>query len=249
MPLAGGTLVDGEGPTVEVSNPGVFVITGGGGALAAAVAEVFRAAGAALMLADARGDGLAERAERLGAAWHVADLTSPGAAAAMAGEAEKRFGRVDGLIHLAGGFAFGGVLESDDAHLATMLDGNLRSLHNAVRAVLPRMLARGDGFVAGISSSVVWSGAGAAGMTAYAAAKAGVAYYLRSLDAEMRRRGVRVSVVYPLAPIDTPANRRAMPDADPATWVAPTAIGEALLFASTRPTRGRIVDLPVGVAR
>lgn len=234
---------------MDIRNTGVFVITGGGGALAAAVAEVFRSAGASLVLADARGEGLAERAERLGAAWHVGDLAEAGAAEAMVAEAERRFGRADGLIHLAGGFASAGVLESDDDQFARMLDGNLRSLHNAVRAVLPGMLARGDGFVAGISSSVVWSGFGGAGMSAYAAAKAGVAFYLRSLDAEMRGRGIRASVVYPLAPIDTPANRRAMPDADPATWVDPAAIGEALLFASTRPERGRVVDLPVGVAR
>ncbi|MFZ5786389.1 MAG: SDR family oxidoreductase [Acidobacteriota bacterium] len=234
---------------MELRTSGVYVITGGGGALAAAVAEVFHSAGAALLLSDVREEGLAERAGRLGAAWHVGDLTSPAAAEAMAGEAERRFGRVDGLIHLAGGFSFASVPETGADALAGMLDGNLRSLHNAVRAVLPGMLARGDGFVAGISSSVVWSGSGAAGMAAYAAAKAGVAFYLRSLDAEARGRGVRVSVVFPLAPIDTPANRRAMPDDDPRTWVDPAAIGEALLFASTRPARGRVVDLPVGVGR
>jgi len=59
---------------------------------------------------------------------------------------------------------------------------------------------------------------------------------------------VRVAVVYPLAAIDTPGNRREMPDADPRSWVNPAAIAEALLFAATRGPRGRLTELPIGVA-
>ena len=129
-----------------------------------------------------------------------------------------------------------------------LLDANVRTLVNATGAVLPGMLARGGGFVAGISSHVVWEGTGAASMSLYAAAKAAVAFYLRSVEREVRGAGVRVAVVYPLSPIDTPANRRSMPDADPAGWVAPAAIAEALLFAATRGPRGRITELPIGAA-
>jgi hypothetical protein len=58
-----------------------------------------------------------------------------------------------------------------------------------------------------------------------------------------------VAVVYPLAAIDTPANRRATPDADPRDWVDPEEIGRALLFAATRPARGRLVELPIAAGR
>jgi NAD(P)-dependent dehydrogenase (short-subunit alcohol dehydrogenase family) len=111
------------------------------------------------------------------------------------------------------------------------------------------MVARGDGFLAGISSNVVWEGTGSAQMSLYAAAKAAVAFYLRSLERELGGAGVRAAIVYPLGPIDTPANRAAMPDADPAGWTDPVAIAEALLFAATRGPRGRLAELPIGGRR
>ncbi len=232
---------------MELRIDGVYVVTGGAGALAEAVARVFIAAGARVVLVDRVREALRERAAALGAVPVVADLTDAAAAAAAVAETVEACGRVDGLIHTAGAFAKERAEAGDSALYDRMFDVNVRTLFNATRAVLPGMLARRDGFVAGISSSVVWNGSGAAGMSLYAAAKAAVAFYLRSLDHEVAAAGVRVAVVYPLAPIDTPANRRDMPGADPSAWVDPTAIAEALLFAATRGPRGRLSELPIGV--
>ncbi|MFI5143869.1 MAG: SDR family oxidoreductase [Thermoanaerobaculales bacterium] len=226
----------------------VFIITGGAGALAGAVAEVFHGAGARIVLADLAGSPVHERAATLEAVPVTADLTVPAEAQRMVTEAIAALGRVDGLIHTAGAFATAAADAGMPELYNRMFDVNMRTLFNAVTALLPTLLAQEGGFLAGISTNLVWSGAGGAGMALYAASKAALTFYLRSLEREVRARGVRVAIVYPLSPIDTPANRRDMPQADPAGWVDPAAIGEALLFAATRGPRGRLVELPIGVA-
>ncbi len=222
----------------------VYIVTGGGGALAGAVARTFHRAGARLALADVSADSVRARARELEALPLVADLTDPDAAVRMVGETVDRFGRVDGLIHTAGGFAMGPAHEAGIDLYGRMMDLNVKTLFCAVRAVLPALLRRGGGFVAGISSSAVWNG-GTAGMALYAAAKGAVALYLRSVEAEVRKSGIGVAVVYPMSPIDTPRNRADTPDADPASWVDPEEIAAALLFAATRGRRGRLLELPV----
>ena len=229
---------------MEITSDGVYIITGGGGAIAGAVAETFRGSGARLTLADHSGEVVLRRAEELGALAVVADLTSEAEAARMVEETVRVHGRVDGLIHTAGGFARGPAVEAGSALYERMFDVNVRTLFCAVKAVLPRLLAQDSGFVAGFSSSAVWRGGGAE-MALYAAAKGAVALYLRSLEQELRHTGVGVAIVYPMAPVDTEANRRAMPEADTGSWVDPAEIASALLFASTRPRRGRLFELPV----
>jgi NAD(P)-dependent dehydrogenase (short-subunit alcohol dehydrogenase family) len=234
---------------MELRTEGVYVVTGGGGAVAAAVSDVFLAAGARLAFVDRRGEAARGRPEQNRVVTVTADLSSADEARRAVGEAVAAFGRVDGLIHTAGAFATAGIEESGTELFDRLLDDNLRSLHNSVRAALPELVKTGNGFVAGFSSSLVWEGGGGARMSVYAAAKAGVAYYLRSLEKEARGRGVRVAIVYPMSPIDTPANRQAVPSADHENWVDPRGIAEALLFAATRGSRGRLIELPIWAER
>jgi len=233
---------------MQVSTDGVFVITGGAGALAGAVAGVFREAGARLVLVDPA-ETVNERAAALGATPLVADLSTLTGARRMVEATLAAHGRLDGVIHTVGAFAMGPAESADEAAYGRMLDVNFRTLFCVARATLPVMLDLGRGFLAGISSQVAWAGDGGAGMALYAAAKAAVAAYLRALAAELGPRGIAVAVVYPLGAIDTPANRRAMPDADPRDWVDPEEIGRALLFAATRTARGRLVELPIAAGR
>jgi NAD(P)-dependent dehydrogenase (short-subunit alcohol dehydrogenase family) len=66
-------------------------------------------------------------------------------------------------------------------------------------------------------------------MGAYAAAKSAVLRLTEALSDEVKDRGVRVNAVLPSI-IDTPANRRAMSDADPSRWVAPEALADVVAF-------------------
>lgn len=125
-----------------------------------------------------------------------------------------------------------------------MFAGNVRTLFCAIAAVAPKLVARGEGFIAGIASAPALTGH-AHGSGVYAAAKSAVATLLHSLDADLAGTRVDVACVYPMAAVDTPANRRDLPGADASTLVDPDEIAEALYFAATRSDRGRIVDLVI----
>lgn len=229
---------------MECHTQGVYIVTGGAGAIAGAVARVFARAGARVVLTDLPESAVGRRAVELGVQAVEADLSTLGGAERMVAETAGLYGHIHGLIHTVGGFSAAAAHRADMVHYDLMLDVNLRTLFCAVRAVLPELLGRRAGFIAGISSSVVLEGGGA-GMGVYAAAKGAVAAYLRALDAELRGQGVSVAVVYPYGPVDTPRNRADMPDADPADWVDAEEIGNALLFAATRSPRGRLIQLEI----
>lgn len=230
---------------MEIRTDGRFIITGAGGGIAAAVIDVFAEAGARLALVDIHADTIGDRAAKHGALAIEADLTDPEAARAMVAEARTRLGGLDGMIHTTGGFAMAPAHEVDRRLYERMLGLNLRTLVVSVGAVLPGLIEQRRGFVAGFSAGPGWHRSGGAGMSVYAAAKAGVAAYLHAVQEEVVRHGVSVAVVYPMGVVDTPANRLAMPDADASGWIDPAEIGAALLFAATRSARGRVTDLAV----
>ncbi len=135
----------------------------------------------------------------------------------------------DGLravVNLVGGFAQGGrVHETPVEDFEAMLRLNLRSAYLVCAAALPRLLAAGGGTIVCVSArAALRPFAGAAG---YAVAKAGVLAFVDALDAEYRDDGVRSNAILPSV-IDTPANRAAMPGADPSGWVQPVEIARTI---------------------
>ncbi|GIW25579.1 SDR family oxidoreductase [Meiothermus sp.] len=222
----------------------VYILTGGGGAIAGAIAQAFARAGARLALADAYETTIAQRAQELGGRAYVTNLTHYPDAELLVRQVKAQMGRVDGLIHTVGGFAFSPVKDTEPSLYDRMFDLNMRTLFYMTRAILPELLGQKDGFIAGISAAAAWHGVGP-GVALYAAAKAAVATYLRSLDAELGGTAVRVAIVYPMGAVDTPANRKEMPDADPMAWVDPAEIGESLVYAASRSPRGRVLELQI----
>ncbi len=222
----------------------VVMITGGSGSLAGAVAKAFHQAGASLALVDRSHGQILSRVERYTALALEADLTSYKEAVRAVHKIEMRLGLPHVLIHTVGAFSTGPLANSTPEDYDRMMDLNLRSLFNVVQAVLPGMQARGSGFIAGVSAGQAYHGSGA-GAALYTAAKSAVAALLKSLDAELRGQSIGVSVLYPMGAIDTPANRQAMPKADPKNWIDPDGLAEALLFAATSGTQSRMLELPV----
>jgi len=222
----------------------VYIVTGGGGAIARPILETFAAVGAVVVAADVRATTLPASVAAAGGLALEADLATPAGAERLIREVVDRCGRVDGLVHTVGGFAMGRAHEVDPSQYDRMFDLNVRTLFHATRAVLPHFLERGDGFLAAFSSMHAWTGS-APGKALYGAAKSAVASYLHSIDEELAGTSILVTVVYPMGSVDTPANRRDMPDEDPASWIDPLQIAEALHFAATRSPRGRILDLAI----
>jgi NAD(P)-dependent dehydrogenase (short-subunit alcohol dehydrogenase family) len=134
-----------------------------------------------------------------------------------------------GLVNIAGGFAWESVLDGSIDTWDRMYRVNLRTTVNACMAAAPLM---------GSGASIVNIGAMSAlapgvGMAAYAAAKSGVARLTESLSAELKDRRIRVNALLPSI-IDTPANRRDMPDADFSRWVSADQIASINLLLLVR---------------
>ena len=205
----------------------VVVVTGGFGSLGAAVGRTLSAAGASVALLDrvdsARAPADLTQAMALG----EVDLGSSASSSMAMTRIAERFGRLDALVNVAGGFRWekvdGGSVETWDALYQT----NLRTALNACQSALPHLLASGDGRIVNIGAGAATKAA--VGMGAYAASKAGVARLTEALADELKDRGVTVNAVLPSI-IDTIANRADMPTADFARWVKPEQIAELIAF-------------------
>jgi NAD(P)-dependent dehydrogenase (short-subunit alcohol dehydrogenase family) len=203
----------------------VALVTGAGGALGAEVARVLAGRGHALALLDSEAgkERLEALARSLGRATAITgDLTVQSTWSDAMARIERELGAAPAAAALiAGGWRGGQRLheESDDTIWRAMMAANLETAHLGLRALLPPMVARKAGSVVVMGSRVVeqpWTGAGA---TAYVASKSALVALARTVAAEVLEHGVRINAVLP-STMDTPANRRAMPQVDPARWVS-----------------------------
>jgi len=140
----------------------------------------------------------------------------------------SRFGKIDVLAHLVGGFAGGQTIaDTDDATFQRMFDMNLNSAFHILRAVLPHMRRAGSGRIIAIGSRAAETPG--PGVGAYSASKAALVSLIHTVALENKDAGITANVILP-GTIDTPANRKAMPGADTATWVQPASIASLILW-------------------
>jgi len=217
----------------------VAVVSGGSGALGGALVRRLIAAGAAVETIDRSAAkteaALADLAVGDRLSCHGVDLVDADAVVGVVAEIVERRGRIDHLFNVAGGFAAEGpVEETSAATWRRMLDANLFTTLHLCAAGAPVMKRAGAGTIVNVGSEA--SLAGGAEVSAYSVAKTAVLRLTESLSAEGRRAGVRVNCVLP-GTLDTEANRRAMPDADPAGWVELDALVDAMLFLASPAAR------------
>ena len=160
-----------------------------------------------------------------------ADLASGETARVATAAVIDRFGQIDVLAHLVGGFEGGKeVIATDDATFDRMLDLNLRSAFNIIRAVVPHMRERKYGRIIAVGSRTAIEPQALLG--AYGASKAALVSLVHTVALENKDYGITANVVLP-STMDTPANRTAMPDADPSSWVQPAQVARLILWLAS----------------
>lgn len=230
-----------------MSGPRGAIVAGGTGALGRAVVEALLARGTRVAVPYRSRDGwdalraaVGAEAPLFGAA---ADLAEAEAARSFVEQAARFLGVLDGLAIATGSWSGGATLEAAPPEdWDRMMRTNLDTVHLLCRTALPHLLKQGGSVVTVGARAAETGGAGAA---AYAVSKAGVHALTRVLALENRDRGVRFNCVLPLT-IDTPANRKAMPNADPSKWTAPRAIAEVVAFLlspASAPVTGALVPV------
>jgi NAD(P)-dependent dehydrogenase (short-subunit alcohol dehydrogenase family) len=155
-----------------------------------------------------------------------ADLTRE-----LADNVVQRFGHIDVLVHVVGGFAGGTPLHETDMKTWTrMQDQNLTAAFNVARAVIPHMRKEGRGRFIAVGSKAAEQPKPNLG--AYVIFKGALVTLVKTLAVENADRGITVNAVLP-GTMDTPANRAAMPSADPKQWVSPAAVANVIYWLAS----------------
>jgi len=199
------------------------VVTGGAGALGADVARALVRRGDDVALVD-----VPRARERMDAL--VTELGSKASAHVDLESAIAR-GPVELAALIAGGWAGGTPLAEakDDATFRAMIDSNVATVHAALRALLPGMVARKRGAIVVVGSRNVerpWTGTSSA---EYTASKAAAVAMAEAAASEVLEHGVRINSILP-STMDTPANRKSMPHADVTRWVTTSSAAGVVAF-------------------
>lgn len=217
----------------EMTSTRVAVITGGFGALGQVVAAAALEHGFSIAVVGhtkAPPPGFAESLGPNALLLGGVDLADEASARTAMAAVTSRFGRIDALLNIAGGFRWIKIGDSHAADLELLFRMNVQTTANAVRAALPALKASPAGRIVNVGALAAEKAA--AGMGPYAASKAAVHRLTEALAEELKDAGVTVNAVLP-STIDTAQNRADMPKADFTRWVAPADLAEVMLFLAS----------------
>jgi NAD(P)-dependent dehydrogenase (short-subunit alcohol dehydrogenase family) len=204
----------------------VVIVTGAKGGLGTHVSLALLGAGAQVVGSSRKIDDAEFHDPRF--AGIPADLTHDADARKLVETVIQRFGRIDALAHVAGGFAGGSPIhETSDATWDGMMSLNVTGAFHILRAVIPHMRSARRGRIVAIGSRAALEPA--ATISAYSASKAALVSLMHTAALENRDLGITANVILP-GTIDTEANRKMDPQADRSKWVSPEKLAELVVF-------------------
>ena len=219
---------------IDPNTPRHVVVTGAAGALGRAVVQYFLDQGARIALLDHRMEHIVSVFPGLDNSQHLlleTDVTSVERMGEVAGRILAAFKHVDALVHIAGGFEMG-----EEVHALSrgawdrMMNLNAWSFVAVSQALVPSMIQRKAGSVVAVTAK--GAARGAAAMAAYIASKSALQRLVEASAAELAPHGITVNSIAP-STLDTPANRQAMPDAKPESWVSTAVAAQTIGFLAS----------------
>lgn len=197
------------------------IVTGGAGHLGRAVVRLLSTSHDVAIIDRVHSDEAAASVHQA----LVSDLASPELAANAIQQAVDCLDGVDALVHLTGGFEWVQIHRSTIEQWRSLFSINVETAVATILGTIP-FLSKGGSIVCVGAASANSAGVG---LAPYAAAKSGVARLVEALSVELKPDKIRVNAILPLI-IDTPQNRRDMPDVDPDNWTSPEAIADVVGF-------------------
>jgi NAD(P)-dependent dehydrogenase (short-subunit alcohol dehydrogenase family) len=159
------------------------------------------------------------------------EISSGERARSLVDQVVARFGKLDVLAHTVGGFAGGqSIADTDDATFQRMFDLNLNSVFHILRATIPALRQTGNGRIIAIGSRAALEPG--AGVGSYSASKAAMVSLIRTVALENKDAGLTANVILP-GTMDTPANRKSMPNADFLKWVRPSTVASLITWLAS----------------
>jgi NAD(P)-dependent dehydrogenase (short-subunit alcohol dehydrogenase family) len=207
-------------------NGKVVLVTGANGGLGAYVTRAFLDAGATVIGTSRKIQQSNFSSSNFAAM--PAEISSREGARVLVDRIFARFGKLDVLAHTVGGFAGGqSIADVDDATFQRMFDLNLNALFHILRATVPVLRQTGDGRIIAVGSRAALEPG--VGVGAYSASKAAMVSLIRTVALENKDAGLRANVILP-GTMDTPANRKDIPNADTSKWVRPAAVANLITW-------------------
>jgi len=141
----------------------------------------------------------------------------------------QKNGRIDVAVLTVGGFAMGTVVETKTADVLKQYKLNFETAYNTARPAFIQMLKQNSGRIFIIGSRPGLDAKNGKGLVAYGLSKSLIFRLAELMNDEAKGKNVVTSVIVP-STIDTPQNRKGMPDADPSKWVKAEDIANVIYF-------------------
>jgi NADP-dependent 3-hydroxy acid dehydrogenase YdfG len=215
----------------------VAFVTGASAGIGGAVARRLAEAGVELGLASRRGDDLGLSGALAGAA----DVRDYAALERLVGQTVDRFGRLDILVANAGVGSYGPLDDLSLGDIDEMIDTNAKGTIYAVKACLPHLVRSGEADIVTLASEA--GRRGLPGEAVYCASKFAQVGFTRSLDHELRERGVRCTNVCPGGVATDFALGRGRASEALAGMMSAEDVADAVMFVLTRPRDHRILEV------
>jgi NAD(P)-dependent dehydrogenase (short-subunit alcohol dehydrogenase family) len=218
-------------PTEVRLDDQVAVITGGGGGIGRAIALACAEAGADIVIGDIvpeRCEETATRVRELGcrALALPTDVSDTAQVQALVDGAQRQFGRLDILVNNAGGVGPKAFLDQSERSWRRLIDLNFISMLAATSAAAPLMIAGGRGGAI-INVASIEASRAAPGFAVYAACKAGMLNFTRTMALELADHGIRVNAIAPDYTVTPGLSGNIGGPVDPAKWLRPSAEQQA----------------------
>ncbi|HEY6064133.1 MAG TPA: SDR family NAD(P)-dependent oxidoreductase [Chitinophagaceae bacterium] len=162
----------------------------------------------------------------------VVDLMNEDAVEQFTAGVVANHGNIDAAVLTAGGFAMGKIADTKTADVLKQYKLNFETAYNSARPVFGQMLKQGSGRIFLVGSKPGLDMRNSKGMVAYGLSKSLIFRLAELMNDEAKGTNVVTSVLVP-STIDTPPNRKSMPDADFSKWVTAEAIAEIIYFYCT----------------
>ena len=206
-----------------------IIITGANGNLGTAVVKKFLDEGYKVIALDHTNDQLDFASGNSNFEFKTVDLGNEETATSFVKETIAKYQKIDGALLLVGGFAMGTIETTTGADIDKMISLNFKTAYYISRPLYQHMMTNGYGRLVFIGARPALKPEQGKGVIAYALSKSLLFKLAEFLNAEAKGKNVVVSVVAP-STIDTPQNRKSMPEAKPDNWVKGEQIAEVLEF-------------------
>ena len=209
--------------------PKTILITGANGGLGSATVKTFLEKGYKVIAVDQSGTHLGFAANHDNFELKSVDASSEEAVSTFVEEIIELYDTIDGALLLVGGFAMGDIAATNGETLRKMYSLNFETAYFFARPLFRHMLEKGKGRIVFMGARTAIHPEQGKGALAYALTKSLLFQLADLLNATAKGKNVVTSVVAP-STIDTPVNRKDMPNADFSAWVNPADIATLLEF-------------------